>query len=165
LELSGLASCPIACGLTTLVVRNVPSRYTKEDLLHLWPPDGTFDFLYLPFNRKQRRTAGYLFMNFTSHDAAVAFYKEWHGKQLHEEGPARKLSIRAAEIQGLEENLRHLIDANVHQNTNPKYLPSVFSGVHELLFTELVEQMTNGRGSERILQDAGVSSPPIFNYQ
>jgi len=127
----GLASCPIAYGLTTLVVRNVPSRYTKEDLLHHWPPDGTFDFLYLPFNRKQRRTAGYLFMNFTSHDAAVLFYKKWHGKQL-DQGTARKLSIRAAEIQGLEENLRHLIDANIHQTINPRYLPSVFSGVHEL---------------------------------
>jgi len=165
LELNGLASCPIACGLTTLVIRNVPSRYTKENLLHLWPPDGTFDFLYLPFNRKQRRTAGYLFMNFTSHDAAVAFYKKWHGKQLHDQGTARKLSIRAAEIQGLEENLRHLIDANVHQNTNPKYLPIVFSGVDEFLFTELVEQMAKGRTSERILQDAGVSRPPVFNYQ
>jgi len=70
-------------------------------------------------------------MNFTSHDAAVLFYKKWHGKQL-DQGTARKLSIRAAEIQGLEENLRHLIDANIHPTINPRYLPSVFSGVHEL---------------------------------
>jgi len=134
-------SCPIACGLTTLVIRNMPSKYTKEAILQEWPPDGTFDFLYLPFNHKQRRTSGYIFMNFTSHGAARDFYKKWHGKVLHNHATKRKLSIRAAEIQGLEENLRHLVGLNIHNITNPKHLPSVFNGVHEVLFTEVVEQM------------------------
>jgi len=134
-------SCPVACGHTTLVIRNMPSKYTKEAILQEWPPDGTFDFLYLPFNHKQRRTAGYVFMNFTSHGAALDFYKKWHGKVLQNHATTRKLSIRAAEIQGLEENLRHLVGLNIHKITNPKHLPSVFNGVHEVLFTEVVEQM------------------------
>jgi len=124
-------------GVTTLVVRNVPARYTKEELLQEWPPDGTFDFFYLPFNRIQKRAAGYCFVNFTSHEAAVTFHNQWHSKSLAaSQRTGKKLSIGAAEFQGLEANLRHLMRCGIQRVRNTKYLPSVFNGDHEMPFTE-----------------------------
>jgi len=140
--LAKLNSATVAHGLTTLVVRNVPSRYTKETLMKEWPADGTYDFLYLPFSFKQKRTAGYAFVNFTTHEAAVNFHTRWHRKSLHEQGAARKLSISVADIQGVEGNLRHLVHCNsISRTKNWKYLPSVFSGVDEVALEGLLDKM------------------------
>jgi len=128
-------------GATTLVVRNIPTRYTKEMLLKEWVPDGTFDFFYLPFSFKQKKVAGYSFINFTSNAAALAFYSQWHKKSLFSQGSSTKLHIVAAEVQGLDENVRHLINSKVRRITNPKYLPSVFDGPHEVPFSAFVEKL------------------------
>jgi len=123
--------------VTTLVVRNVPARYTKEGLLQELSPGGTFDFFYLPFNPRQKRAAGYCFVNFTSHEAAVTFCNRWHNKWLSDSKHAgRKLSIGAAEVQGLEANLQHLMCCGIFRIKNTKYLPSVFNADREMPFTE-----------------------------
>jgi len=132
-----LASSRIDPGVTTLVVRNVPARYTKEELLQEWPPDGTFDFLYLPFNHRQKRAAGYCFVNFTSHEAAVTFCNQWHHKWLSaSKHTGKKLSIGAAEFQGLEANLQHLAHCGIQRIKNTKYLPSVFNADREMPCTD-----------------------------
>jgi len=105
-----------------------------------WPVDGTYDLLYLPFSFKQKRTAGYAFVNFTTHEAAVDFYSRWHGKSLRDQGTAKRLSIGTAETQGLEGNLRLL--AACSRIKNSKYLPSVFNGIDEVPLEELLEQIT-----------------------
>jgi len=110
-----------------------------------WPADGTYDFLYLPFNLKQKRSAGFAFVNFTSHAAAVDFYSRWHGKSLRDQGTAKRLSISTGEPQGLEENVRHVAACNRVKNS--KYLPSVFNGIDEVPFEELLEQITTSRMS------------------
>jgi len=115
----------------------VPARYTKEELLQEWPPDGTFNFLYLPFNRRLKRAAGYCFVNFTSHEAALTFCSQWHNKLLSAgNGTGKRLSIAAAEVQGLEANLQHLMRCGIQRIRNTKYLPSVFTADREMPFTE-----------------------------
>jgi len=145
---AGVVSEPIPHGVTTLAIRNVSARYTKAMLMQEWPLDGTYDFLYLPFNFKQKRGAGLAFVNFTSHAAAVGFYSQWHRKHLREHGSARRLSIGVAEAQGLDNNLRHVASCNVGRITNPKFLPSVFNGMDEVPFAGLLEQnMVSGIGN------------------
>jgi len=139
---TGVVSRLIPLGVTTLVIRNVPARYTKELLMQEWPVDGTYDLLYLPFSFKQKRTAGYAFVNFTTHEAAVDFHSRWHGKALRDQGTAKRLSISTAETQGLEENLRHMAACNVSRIKNSKYLPSVFNGIDEVPLEEMLEQIT-----------------------
>jgi len=160
-------------GVTTLVIRNIPARYTKVMLLQEWLVDGTFDFIYLPFSFKQKRTAGYVFLNFTSSAAASAFQSQWHGRPLCAE-VSSKLSIGAAEVQGLEENVWHLIKCKINRVKNPKYLPSVFDGAREVPFGEYVEQLEqrckNASAEQKVkLHRAGiscrkpcVSSPRIY---
>jgi len=139
-------------GATTLMVRNVPARYTKEMLLQEWPVDGTFDFFYLPFCFKRMRSAGYLFLNFTSSAAASAFQSQWHGQSLRQQVSPAKLSIGAAEVQGLEENVWHLINCRINRIKNPKYLPSVFDGLREVVFSEYVEQLQHSYQSASAVQ-------------
>jgi len=160
-------------GVTTLVIRNIPARYTKVMLLQEWLVDGTFDFIYLPFSFKQKKTAGFVFLNFTSSAAASAFQSQWHGRPLCAE-VSSKLSIGAAEVQGLEENVWHLIKCKINRVKNPKYLPSVFDGAREVPFGEYVEQLEqrckNASAEQKVkLHRAGiscrkpcVSSPRIY---
>jgi len=140
---TGVVSSPLPHGVTTLVVRNVPARYTKEMLMREWPPNGTYDFLYLPFNFKAKRTAGFVYVNCTSHEAAVKFYSQWQGKSLCNKGIAKRLSIGVAEAQGLDANLRHVAASNISRIKNSKHLPSVFNGVAEVPLAGLLEQITS----------------------
>jgi len=161
---TAVVSNPLPHGFTTLVVRNVPARYTKVMLMKEWPPDGTYDLLYLPFNFKQKRGAGFAFVNFTSHEAAVSFYRQWHGKSLRDQGTAKLLSIVVSEAQGLEENLRHLASSNVGRIKNPKFLPSVFSGIEEVPLAGLLDQLevsdadcsTGDTGDRNVMQSGPI---------
>jgi len=140
-------SSPIG-GATTLVVRNIPAKYSKDMLLQEMPPDGTYDFFYLPFSFKQKKLASYLFLNFKSNAAALAFYSRWHGCSLRAQGPSSKLRIGVAEMQGLEQNVRQLVKRNIERIKNPKFLPSVFDGLREVPFSEYVEQMGRSPSAE-----------------
>jgi len=129
------------CGPTTLVVRNIPLGCTKEMLLQTWPPDGSFDFLYLPYSFKDRRIAGYVFLNFTSQTAAFRFHSWWHGQFLPGQCSSAKLNVSTAPVQGLEANVRHLVQCKIRRIKNPKYLPSVFDGLQEVPFSELIKNL------------------------
>jgi len=141
---TNLRASKIIGGSTTLVVRNLPIGCTKELLLQMWPPDGTYDYLYLPFSFNQSRSAVYVFVNCTSHAAALAFYFRWHGQFLFGTGSSSKLNISTAPVQGLEENVRHLVHCKISRVKNPKHLPSVFNGLREVPFNEYVERLRMG---------------------
>jgi len=85
------------------------------------------------------KIAGYLFLNFRSNAAASDFYSQWHGRLLP--GSSKKLNVGVAEVQGLEENVRQLINRNIKRVKNPNFLPAVFDGLREVPFSEFVRQM------------------------
>merc|ERR1712048_836553 len=52
---------------TTLMIRNIPSRYSQQDLLMDLRDlglAGTFDFLYIPMDTSTMASVGYGFVNF-----------------------------------------------------------------------------------------------------
>lgn len=137
-------------GVTTLMIQNIPARCSTEDLLEIWPSNGSYDLLYLPFSKKQRRPSGYAFVNFTSHEAAVVFRKRWQGASLDEsKGSKRKrLNMFASADQGFEENVRRCAAAVI---VHDKYLPVIFLGSTRVDFRALValrgeEMKTDGTG-------------------
>jgi len=153
-----LASSRIDPGVTTLVVRNVPARYTKKELLQEWSPNRAFDFFYLPFNHRKKRAAGYCFVNFTSHEEAVTFHNQWHSKCLSaSKRTGKKLCIGAAEVQGLEANLQHLMCCGIGRTKNTKYLPSVFNADGEMPFT--------GKTSSDIPLALQTNRPPVQSVE
>jgi len=46
-------------------------------------------------------------------------------------------------MQGLEDNLRHLVHRRIKRIKNPTYLPSVFDGLQEVPFSEFIENFCN----------------------
>jgi len=99
---------PLQLGATTLAVRNVPARYTQEELIKEWGFDGTYDFLHLPYCTKSKRTLGCAFVNFVTQEEAVAFQRRWHGTFLQRHGKTRALDIVEATVQGYWPNLARL---------------------------------------------------------
>jgi len=141
-SLAGIVSESIPHGVTTLIIRNVPARYSKEKIMQEWPPDGTYDFLYLPFCFKQKRYAGVAFVNFTTHEAAVHFHGRWNNKSLRYKGTSKRLRIGVSEAQGLEQNLEHLVTHNISRIQQSKFLPSAFNGTEEVPLEGLLERIT-----------------------
>jgi len=128
--------------VTTLVVRNVPAKFSPQKLLEVWSQDGAYNFLHVPYSFERRRRLGMAFINFVSHEAATRFMATWHGQKLAD--GSRRLQIVAAEIQGLMENLWHLKAAHVEKFRNDNYMPLVFKGTRQLDFRALLAHMDLG---------------------
>lgn len=127
----------LAPGDTTLVVRNIPARYTQEKLLMEWIPDGSFDLLHLPFNFREKKMASHVFLNFVSHEMAVRFQEQWHGKFLSVHGRTRALDICSSTIQGY---MPYLDRMPILQNRDDSLLPALFrEGVRLNTRSELMQ--------------------------
>jgi len=96
---------PLPEDATTAIIRNVPARVSQADLLNLWPPVSSYDFMYLPFDFKTSRSAGFVLVNFVSHGALLEFRSRWHGEFLVTGPKTKRLDVAAADHQGLEANL------------------------------------------------------------
>mmetsp|Transcript_456 Transcript_456/g.1147 ORF Transcript_456/g.1147 Transcript_456/m.1147 type:complete len:508 (-) Transcript_456:220-1743(-) len=123
---------PLSPEVTSLCVRNVPARYSQKQLLKEWKPDGSFDFLYLLFSVREKKTLGCAFINFRSHEEALIFQDRWHGRFLESHGKNRALDVTAASVQGYEANLQHLRQRNVEYIQNDECLPALFCGLSRL---------------------------------
>ena len=77
----------------------------------------------MPFNEKQRRFAGYAFINFVSFEYAQSFGCAWDGTILEADGKTRKLLVMPAHVQSLKENLR---SRKWNLRLSDKYLPAIF---------------------------------------
>jgi len=133
---------PMAPGTTTLMVRNVPARYTKERLVLEWPVEiFRFNMLYLPAN-KRGMSLGYSFINFLTPDDALAFQRRWHGRYLANHGANNKhLDISEARVQGLAESLRDMLE---HMDRpawrRESCIPLVFEGARSVDIHQVLHQ-------------------------
>mmetsp|Transcript_2686 Transcript_2686/g.4925 ORF Transcript_2686/g.4925 Transcript_2686/m.4925 type:complete len:217 (+) Transcript_2686:149-799(+) len=89
---------------TTLMVRHIPTRFSLVQAMQMWPPAiWHYDFLFVPYRPKQRRSSRYVFLNFETAEDAEKFKQQWHGKALGTSG--EQLVVSAAQVQGLEANI------------------------------------------------------------
>jgi len=137
---------------TTLVVRNIPARYSQEMLLTEFQPDGTFDLFFLPYSFRDGRTMGYAFVNFRSHDAALDFQQQWHRQFLQDHGRTKHLDVAAATVQGLRENLAQFNERSVARLQRIGMLPVLFDqsarrldAIHELIRHGIMPQPRIGQ--------------------
>jgi len=147
---------PLGPEVTTLVVRNIPARYTQEQLLEEWIPDGTFNFLFRPYSFTEKRMLGYVFVNFVSHRAAVEFQRKWHGKFLRQHAKTRALDITRASVQGYRSNLKH-VTSRILDIHNASLLPVLLSGTERL--DALAEATRLGLISQKAQHSAGGAPP------
>jgi len=69
-----------ATGKTTVMWKNLPNNYTRDDLLGLINKHGfesTYDFFYSPIDFTSNALVGYAFLNFVSTEEANRFYDKF----------------------------------------------------------------------------------------
>jgi len=129
----------LPAGVTTIVVRNIPARFSQEKLLEVWPPDGSYNLFYVPYSFTRQRRSGIAFISMVSHEAAVEFTARWHGQKLSHIGSSTRLDINVAQVQGFVGNLKHLKASNIRRINNQRFLPMAFKGTKKLDFKALLD--------------------------
>ena len=128
---------------TTLMLRNIPNKFTRDQLVKIimlkMGKPGSFDFFYLPTDFRSKCNFGYAFINMTSSENVDKFFHVFNGANLTSfingilagggsaNGNPRYSKIcevTFARVQGLEENVRRLMNspimgaANVVENAS-----------------------------------------------
>lgn len=102
----------VLAGKTTVMVKNVPVKYTQRKLLREFLSagfHGKMDFIYLPIDPRSRCSRGFAFCNFSSPEVTQEFFSAFHKKFLHSYDSEVPLEVAAAEIQGFEANAEHYL--------------------------------------------------------
>eukprot|EP00442_Polarella_glacialis_P028421 CAMPEP_0115105528 /NCGR_PEP_ID=MMETSP0227-20121206/36056_1 /TAXON_ID=89957 /ORGANISM="Polarella glacialis, Strain CCMP 1383" /LENGTH=217 /DNA_ID=CAMNT_0002502837 /DNA_START=146 /DNA_END=799 /DNA_ORIENTATION=+ len=110
----------------TLMVRNVPNRYTKKMLLQEIDEAGfgdTYDFLHLPLDPVSGINGGYAFINFVDPEVPGWFRQRFEQARLKLFASSKILSIDPASLQGFEANYKHYANARVAHSSNAEARP------------------------------------------
>lgn len=95
--------------ITTLMIRNIPTRFTSLSFLELMEISGyseTFDFFYLPMDFKTGKNMGYAFLNFIVPQFAQHFTNQFNNTRLAAFTSSVKiLQISPSRRQGLVNNV------------------------------------------------------------
>ncbi|XVF01023.1 hypothetical protein REPUB_Repub04eG0052100 [Reevesia pubescens] len=113
---------------TTVMIRNIPNRYTREMLKDFLdqhcmltnkeaefqnagadeePSLSAFDFLYLPIDFFTKSNKGYAFVNFTNRGSARKFFHACHYKYWNCFQSNKIREIYCAKLQGVEQLVKH----------------------------------------------------------
>jgi hypothetical protein len=116
---------------TTMMLRNIPNKYTQAKLLQELDENGfagTYNFFYLPMDVHNRSNVGYAFINFNFAPDAERFRHEFSLHRFQRFHSRKVGTVCPAHVQGLDENLRHFENRAVTQAKNDQYRPIVFKG-------------------------------------
>mmetsp|Transcript_84454 Transcript_84454/g.192501 ORF Transcript_84454/g.192501 Transcript_84454/m.192501 type:complete len:306 (-) Transcript_84454:277-1194(-) len=105
--------------VTTVMLRNIPNKYTLQLLLTEFNEEGfanTADFVYMPIDTDFGVNRGYAFVNFRDPKWAVAFREAFQGRSMQRFRSAKVVKVDRAMVQGFHPNL-----AKVH-NQLDKYV-------------------------------------------
>jgi len=125
----------------TVMVRNIPPRYTQDMLLKEWPNVGNYDFLYLPICIDKKRNATYAFVNFNDSELAEQFYSTWHKKRLQHFSTKKALDISPADVQGRDDNLLQIVRNKTFRIKNIHFQPAIFDGTERISLDEFLTDL------------------------
>jgi hypothetical protein len=112
----------------TMMLRNIPNRYTQDVLLEeLRPHMTSLDFFYLPIDFRNQCNLGYAFLNFKDGTAAEAFKAQYDGYRLARYPLSHKvLQVNMARVQGLKANVKRLRQSTVMSMLTDENKPVLF---------------------------------------
>lgn len=113
---------------TTVMIRNVPNKYTQAamlEVLHKAGFAGAFDFFYLPIDFRNRCGLGYAFVNMTSPAAAARLYRAFHTHRWEEYNSKKVCEVTYARVQGRDALVEHFRAAKFPSD-DAEYQPLVY---------------------------------------
>lgn len=112
---------------TTLMIKNIPNKYTSKMLLAAIDEQhgGTYDFLYLPIDFKNKCNVGYAFINMTSPSHIIHFYQGFNGKKWEKFNSEKVASLAYARIQGKAALVAHFQNSSL-MNEDKRCRPILF---------------------------------------
>lgn len=118
-------------GYTTVMLRNIPNRYSRDMLHERLSKNyrGQFDFVYLPIDFNSKCNVGYAFINFRTPAAAASFTSDFHGKKTKTVLPGfssnKICEVTYARVQGRDANMENLRDEKFIDKLNerPEWQP------------------------------------------
>ncbi|CAM8985847.1 unnamed protein product [Rhodiola kirilowii] len=113
---------------TTLMIKNIPNKYTSKMLLVAIDEQnkGTYDFLYLPIDFKNKCNVGYAFINMLSPKYIIPFYQAFNGKKWEKFNSEKVASLAYARIQGKAALVTHFQNSSL-MNEDKRCRPIVFN--------------------------------------
>ncbi|KAF8107824.1 hypothetical protein N665_0116s0031 [Sinapis alba] len=112
---------------TTLMIKNIPNKYTSKMLLAAIDEknQGTYNFLYLPIDFKNKCNVGYAFINMLSPDLIIPFYEAFNGKKWDKFNSEKVASLAYARIQGKAALIAHFQNSSL-MNEDMRCRPIIF---------------------------------------
>ena len=94
---------------TTLMIKNVPNKFTKEHFLSIFNKrfEGKFNLFLLPTDVKEKKNYGYAFINFISSFYILNFYNTFHGKRWENTNSIKICEIVYSKIQGVPRMIKY----------------------------------------------------------
>ncbi|XP_048235997.1 protein MEI2-like 4 isoform X2 [Ricinus communis] len=113
---------------TTLMIKNIPNKYTSKMLLAAIDErhKGTYDFIYLPIDFKNKCNVGYAFINMTDPKQIVPFYQAFNGKKWEKFNSEKVASLAYARIQGKAALIAHFQNSSL-MNEDKRCRPILFN--------------------------------------
>ncbi|KAH0654588.1 hypothetical protein KY289_032266 [Solanum tuberosum] len=112
---------------TTLMIKNIPNKYTSRMLLTAIDEThkNTYDFLYLPIDFKNKCNVGYAFINMVSPSHIISFYEVFNGKKWEKFNSEKVASLAYARIQGKVALVAHFQNSSL-MNEDKRCRPILF---------------------------------------
>ena len=114
---------------TSLMVRNIPNKYTQQMLLSEFAENGhgpgVIDFFYLPIDFKNRCNRGYAFINFVDYRDILPFHRRYYGQHWRTFNSDKICDITYARIQGKSAMLKRFENSALMEKDD-EYKPLVF---------------------------------------
>ncbi|KAK8706502.1 hypothetical protein V6N13_050064 [Hibiscus sabdariffa] len=109
---------------TTLMLKNIPNKYTSKMLLAAIDErgGGTYDFVYLPIDFKAR----YAFINMLEPSQVITFYQAFNGKKWEKFNSEKVASLAYARIQGKTALIAHFQNSSL-MNEDKRCRPILFN--------------------------------------
>jgi protein phosphatase 1 regulatory subunit 42 len=131
--------------VTTLMVRNIPNRYTQRELITELEDlgfAGTFDFLYIPLDKGTMSNVGYAFVNFVSQEWAMKCMDSFQNYRFkrHRKTSGKIAAVSVAHLQGLQANLAHYEKAAVNTAKLKQRRPVVMANISSKLSSLLDDE-------------------------
>merc|ERR1719248_13662 len=103
---------------TTVMLRNIPNKYTTKMLLEVLDKRFAkqYDYVYLPVDFVNHCNVGYAFINLRTPEARARFHRHFHNQKVKDVLPgfnSKKVlkqccEVNKAKVQGSKENIRRI---------------------------------------------------------